>query len=96
MHDYKCSCVNCKKKDLRRRSEILQLQVQQINIGNTPRRVLLNGLREGDKIIVYSGGNVINGTGIFLRIENEFLIWVDSLMNINNTNLESINIQRVS
>ncbi|QKH04952.1 hypothetical protein FOC93_02935 (plasmid) [Bacillus cereus] len=35
----------------------------------------LNGLREGDKIKVFSGGDQIDGIGIFIRIEDGFLIW---------------------
>lgn len=56
----------------------------------------LDGIREGDKIMVFSGGGQIDGVGVFLRIEGRFLIWVDAAANINVTSLDVINVTRVS
>ncbi|HEB2441903.1 hypothetical protein CN335_05920 [Bacillus thuringiensis] len=55
----------------------------------------LNGLREGDKIRIFSGGDQIDGTGVFIRIEDGFLIWVDTAANFNVTSLDAISVQRV-
>ncbi|MDM5185904.1 hypothetical protein QUF99_00070 [Bacillus sp. DX4.1] len=55
----------------------------------------LDGLREGDKIEVFSGGDKIDGTGVFIRIEDGFLIWVDKCANINVTSLDVISVRRV-
>ncbi|HDR7964557.1 TPA: hypothetical protein QCY53_005971 [Bacillus wiedmannii] len=56
----------------------------------------LNGLREGDRIEVFSGGDQINGTGVFIRIEDGFLIWVDDAANINVTSLDVISVRRIA
>ena len=56
----------------------------------------LNGLTEGDKIRVFSAGREIDGRGVFIRFEDNFLIWVDSHANINVTSLDTINIRKVS
>ncbi|MFD0772188.1 hypothetical protein ACFQZ1_26150 [Bacillus sp. CGMCC 1.60114] len=56
----------------------------------------MNGLTEGDKIRVFSAGREIDGQGVFLRIENNFLIWVDNHANINITSLDTISIRKVS
>ncbi|MDC2866636.1 MULTISPECIES: hypothetical protein [unclassified Bacillus (in: firmicutes)] len=59
--------------------------------------ITLNGLREGDKIRVFSAGREIDGEGVFLRIDNNnFLIWVDNHANINITSLNTISIRKVS
>ncbi|MDM5185906.1 hypothetical protein QUF99_00080 [Bacillus sp. DX4.1] len=55
----------------------------------------LDGLREGDKIQVFSGGDKIDGVGVFIRIEDGFLIWVDNHANINITSLDVISVRRV-
>ncbi|MCW9134093.1 hypothetical protein OF830_25180 [Bacillus paramycoides] len=55
----------------------------------------LDGIREGDKIQVFSGGDLIDGVGVFLRIEDGFLIWVDNNANINVTSLDVISVRRV-
>ncbi|UYX52290.1 hypothetical protein M3Y14_28140 [Bacillus thuringiensis] len=64
-------------------------------LGNFGERRRLDGLREGDKIRVFSGGDQIDGIGVFIRIEDGFLIWVDAAANINVTSLDVINVQRV-
>ncbi|MEI4831297.1 hypothetical protein WAX78_17880 [Bacillus sp. FJAT-53711] len=56
----------------------------------------LNGLTEGDKIRVFSAGREIDGRGVFIRFQGNFLIWVDSHANINVTSLDTINIRKVS
>ncbi|MGG2067025.1 hypothetical protein [Bacillus sp. S14(2024)] len=56
----------------------------------------LNGLTEGDKIRVFSAGREIDGQGVFLRFEGNFLVWVDNRANINVTNLSAINISKIS
>ncbi|MGG2067026.1 MULTISPECIES: hypothetical protein [unclassified Bacillus (in: firmicutes)] len=55
----------------------------------------LNGLTEGDKIRVFSAGREIDGRGVFIRFEGNFLIWVDNRANINVTSLDTISISRV-
>ncbi|MFJ8527352.1 hypothetical protein [Bacillus sp. NPDC094106] len=55
----------------------------------------LDGLREGDKIEVFSGGDKIDGVGVFIRVEDGFLIWVDHHANINVTSLDVISVRRV-
>ncbi|MGE7635953.1 hypothetical protein ACQKMZ_27985 [Bacillus paramycoides] len=55
----------------------------------------LDGIREGDKIRVFSGGDQIDGVGVFIRIEDGFLIWVDNNANINVTSLDVISVARV-
>ncbi|SFJ77868.1 MULTISPECIES: hypothetical protein [unclassified Bacillus (in: firmicutes)] len=55
----------------------------------------LNGLREGDRIRVFSAGREIDGQGVFIRVENNFLIWVDNHANINITSLDEISVSRV-
>ena len=55
----------------------------------------LDGLREGDKIEVFSGGDRIDGVGVFIRVEDGFLIWVDNRANINVTSLDVISVRRV-
>jgi hypothetical protein len=56
----------------------------------------LNGLAEGDKIRVFSAGREIDGEGVFLRFEGNFLIWVDNHANINVTSLNTISISKIS
>ncbi|MGG0187109.1 hypothetical protein [Bacillus rhizoplanae] len=56
----------------------------------------VNGLVEGDKIRVFSAGREIDGQGVFLRFEGNFLVWVDNHANINVTNLNSISIRKIS
>ncbi|EJR46031.1 hypothetical protein [Bacillus paramycoides] len=55
----------------------------------------LDGIREGDKIRVFSGGDQIDGVGVFIRVEDGFLIWVDNNANINVTSLDVISVARV-
>ncbi|PHA02545.1 hypothetical protein COE51_02845 [Bacillus pseudomycoides] len=56
----------------------------------------LNGLAEGDKIRVFSAGREIDGRGVFIRFQGNFLVWVDSNANINVTSLDTISIRKVS
>lgn len=55
----------------------------------------LNGLREGDKIEVFSGGDRIDGIGVFIRVEDGFLVWVDNCANLNVTSLDVISVRRI-
>ncbi|WP_420042635.1 hypothetical protein [Bacillus cereus] len=64
-------------------------------LGNFEGRRRLDGLREGDRINVFSGGDQIDGTGVFIRVEDGFLIWVDAAANINVTSLDVISVRRV-
>ncbi|MED1108065.1 hypothetical protein [Bacillus paramycoides] len=64
-------------------------------MGNFGGRRRLDGLREGDRINVFSAGDQINGTGVFIRVEDGFLIWVDAGANINVTSLDVISVRRV-
>jgi hypothetical protein len=54
----------------------------------------INGFKEGDAIAVFSSGQQI-GTGVFIRIEGNFLIWVDATPNVTATNLSTITIMHV-
>jgi hypothetical protein len=85
----RCECDEC-NRDRRKRSreEVRELE-------NFKGRRGLNGLREGDKIRVFSGGDQIAGIGVFIRIEDGFLIWVDAAANLNMTSLDAISVQRV-
>ncbi|QWG31218.1 hypothetical protein EXW58_27670 (plasmid) [Bacillus mycoides] len=47
-------------------------------------------IREGDKIQVFSGGDRIDGTGVFIKVEDRFLVWVNECANINITSLDII------
>ncbi|ABY46722.1 hypothetical protein P4T54_11385 [Bacillus mycoides] len=64
-------------------------------LGNFGERRRLDGLREGDRINVFSGGDQIDGNGVFIRIEDGFLIWVDAAANINVTSLDVISVRRI-
>ncbi|MFJ8415715.1 MULTISPECIES: hypothetical protein [Bacillus cereus group] len=64
-------------------------------MGNFEGRRRLDGIREGDRINVFSGGDQIDGTGVFLRVEDGFLIWVDNNANLNVTSLDVISVRRV-
>ena len=55
----------------------------------------LNGLVEGNKIRVFSAGREIDGQGVFLRFEGNFLVWVDNHANINVTSLDTISISKI-
>ncbi|MED1270469.1 hypothetical protein P4U03_28760 [Bacillus mycoides] len=55
----------------------------------------LDGLREGDRITVFSGGTAIDGTGVFIRVEDGFLVWVDAAGTLNVTSLDVISVRRV-
>ncbi|MGE1126547.1 hypothetical protein, partial [Bacillus wiedmannii] len=67
----RCECDVCNRNRKRREREEVREQ------RNLEGRRRLNGLREGDRIEVFSSGVQINGTGVFIRIEDGFLIWVD-------------------
>ncbi|MED1115535.1 hypothetical protein [Bacillus paramycoides] len=86
----RCECDEC-NRNRRRRREFEEVR----KVGNFEGRRRLNGLREGDKINVFSGGDQIDGTGVFIRIEDGFLIWVDAAANINVTSLDVISVRRV-
>jgi hypothetical protein len=57
---------------------------------------ILDSLRQGDRIQVFSAGIQINGTGTFIRVQDEFLTWIDSSGNINTTSLDAISISRAT
>ncbi|MFJ8356036.1 hypothetical protein [Bacillus paramycoides] len=86
----RCECDECNRNRRRRRE---REEVREV--GNFERRRRLDGIREGDKINVFSGGDQIDGTGVFIRVEDGFLIWVDAGANINVTSLDVISVRRV-
>ena len=57
---------------------------------------ILDSLRQGDRIQVFSAGIQINETGTFIRVQDGFLTWVDSSGNINTTSLDAISISRAT
>ncbi|MDT3498851.1 hypothetical protein NLU03_32505 [Bacillus toyonensis] len=85
----RCECDVCNRNRRRRREEVRELK-------NLEGRRRLNGLREGDRITVFSGGTAINGTGVFIRVEDGFLVWVDAAGTLNVTSLDVISVRRVS
>ncbi|EEM91973.1 MULTISPECIES: hypothetical protein [Bacillus] len=85
----RCECDVCNRNRRRRREEVRELR-------NLEGRRRLNGLREGDRITVFSGGTAIDGTGVFIRVEDGFLIWVDAAGTLNVTSLDVISVRRVS
>jgi hypothetical protein len=85
----RCECDECSRNRRKRDREEVR------KFGDFKRRRGLNALREGDKIRVFSGGDQIDGIGVFIRIEDRFLIWVDLCANLNTTSLDAISIQRV-
>ncbi|ABY46721.1 MULTISPECIES: hypothetical protein [Bacillus] len=87
----RCECDECNRNRRRRRE---REEVREL--GDFEGRRRLNGLREGDKINVFSGGDQIDGRGVFVRIEDGFLIWVDAAANINVTSLDVISVRRVA
>lgn len=56
----------------------------------------INNLQEGDRITVYSAGTQLDGTGVFIRVENNFLIWVDNAGDLVATSLDAITVVKVS
>ncbi|MGG0762490.1 hypothetical protein [Bacillus paramycoides] len=87
----RCECDECNRNRRRRRRECEEVR----EVGIFERRRRLDGIREGDKINVFSGGDQIDGTGVFIRVEDGFLIWVDAGANINVTSLDVISVRRV-
>ncbi|EOO04757.1 hypothetical protein P4U03_28750 [Bacillus mycoides] len=85
----RCECDVCNRNRRRRREEVRELR-------NLEGRRRLNGLREGDRITVFSGGTAIDGTGVFIRVEDGFLVWVDAAGTLNVTSLDVISVRRVS
>jgi hypothetical protein len=61
------------------------------NRGTSSNGFRLDGLRQGDRIEVFSAGNQLNGVGTFIR-----LVWVNEDGNITSTSLDTISISRVS
>ena len=57
---------------------------------------ILDSLRQGDRIQVFSAGTQINGTGTFIHVQDGFLTWIDSSGNINTTSLDAISISRAT
>ena len=84
----RCECDVCNRNRRRRREEVRELR-------NLEGRRRLNGLREGDRITVFSGGTAIDGTGVFIRVEDGFLVWVDAAATLNVTSLDVISVRRV-
>ncbi|EOP20113.1 hypothetical protein IIS_06049 [Bacillus cereus VD131] len=84
----RCECDVCNRNRRRRREEVRELR-------NVEGRRRLNGLREGDRITVFSGGTAIDGTGVFIRVEDGFLVWVDAAGTLNVTSLDVISVRRV-
>ncbi|MEK4412593.1 hypothetical protein MHB59_29140 [Bacillus sp. FSL L8-0642] len=85
----RCECDECNRNRRKRDREKVR------ELGNFKRRRKLNILREGDKIRVFTGGDQIVGIGVFICIEDRFLIWVDAAASLNMTSLDAISIQRV-
>ncbi|EOP00896.1 hypothetical protein [Bacillus cereus] len=85
----RCECDECNRNRRRREREEVR------ELGNFEGRRRLDGIREGDRINVFSGGDQIDGTGVFIRIEDGFLIWVDAAANINVTSLDVISVRRI-
>ncbi|MGE7635954.1 hypothetical protein ACQKMZ_27990 [Bacillus paramycoides] len=100
----RCECDECFERRLRnvRRNVRRRFEFERENIFECERenvfgrRRRLDGIREGDKIQVFSGGDRINGTGVFINVEDGFLVWVDNNANINITSLDVINVRRIS
>ncbi|EJR46030.1 hypothetical protein [Bacillus paramycoides] len=92
----RCECDECFERRLRnvRRNVRRRFECERENVFGRRRR--LDGIREGDKIQVFSGGDRINGTGVFINVEDGFLVWVDNNANINITSLDVINVRRIS
>ncbi|MCT9852666.1 hypothetical protein [Priestia megaterium] len=65
------------------------------NRGASSNGFRLDGLRQGDRIEVFSAGNQLNGVGTFIRIRDGFLVWVNEDGNITSTSLDTISISRV-
>ncbi|PFM31605.1 hypothetical protein, partial [Bacillus cereus] len=63
----RCECDECNRNRRRRRE---REEIRELVDFEGRRR--LNGLREGDKINVFSGGDQIDGRGVFVRIEDGF------------------------
>jgi hypothetical protein len=57
---------------------------------------ILDSLRQGDRIQVFSAGTQINGIGTFISVQNGFLTWIDSSGNISTTSLDAISISRTT
>ncbi len=68
----------------------------QVTVGHLQNGFRLDGLRQGDRIEVFSAGNQLNGVGTFIRIRDGFLVWVNEDGNITSTSLDTISISRVS
>ncbi|MGN7232796.1 hypothetical protein ACTHQ0_23730 [Priestia megaterium] len=62
----------------------------------TSSRTRLDNFRRGDRIQVFSAGRQIYGNGIFIRVEDGFLVWNDNPSNRNTTSLEGISIRGLS
>ncbi|MGE6600089.1 hypothetical protein [Bacillus proteolyticus] len=84
----RCECDECRRK--RRFRGERECDFERRKHGR------LDHIREGDKIQVFSGGDRINGTGVFINIEDGFLVWVDNNANINVTSLDVISVRRIS
>lgn len=52
-------------------------------------------IREGDRIEVYSKGKQLSEFGVFLRIEDDFLVWVNSEGHVTLTDLDYITIKKL-
>lgn len=88
--DRRCECDECNRR--RRIKKVKRLEEEKL--GNLGRR-RLNVFREGDKIRVFSGEDRIDGTGVFIRVEDGFLVWVDKCANLNVTSLDVISVRRI-
>jgi len=62
----------------------------------TSSRTRLDNFRRGDRIQVFSAGRQIYGNGIFIRVEDGFLVWNDNPGNRNTTSLEGISVRGLS
>ncbi|MEC0036525.1 hypothetical protein P4L29_19060 [Bacillus cereus] len=95
----RCECDECRRnkrfrgeRECNSRRRECDFERRERNV----RRRRLDHIREGDKIQVFSGGDRIDGTGVFINIEDGFLVWVDNNANINVTSLDVISVRRIS
>ncbi|PEL93992.1 hypothetical protein CN602_29410 [Bacillus cereus] len=56
---------------------------------------IFSNIREGDLIKVFSNGHFM-GKGLFLKIKNNLIFWVDKRGNMNITDLALSNIKKIN
>ncbi|PQZ44850.1 hypothetical protein CQZ94_30070 [Bacillus sp. MYb209] len=91
----RCECDECRRKRRFRGEREFDFRRRECDFERR-KHGRLDHIREGDKIQVFSGGDRIDGTGVFINIEDGFLVWVDNNANINVTSLDVISVRRIS